>query len=325
MTRVATAKRFVGGLALLVVIGAACARPTASPTDNRTIAFLRAVPSGASEFFFEELRRAGYIRGQNLDVLDGDPATVYVDADEIREAVERWTREGVDLIIAYSTSGARIASETAPDVPIVSITNDPVLTGLVADGTSPQGSITGVTFRVPADRTLDVARRAIGELGTVGLVYADGDPASVPHRDAVAAAGRKLGITVRAVSFTGTDDAAAAVAALPADTGAVFISNSPTAVRNASVIVDAADGRSLPVIANSSFISNATIVLEPDVDELTRQLGRQAARILRGVAIADIPVEDPVRYRLVVDVSVAERLGIDVPDTVLREADEVIR
>jgi putative ABC transport system substrate-binding protein len=273
-----------------------------------------------------ELASSGFTAGANLTVLAEDPEIAYPDPVEAKSVVDRWVEDGVDLIFAFSSSGAAIAGEAASDVPVLFISNDPTATGLLQDEMQPEGNLTGVTFRVPADRTLSIAQRAIPRLRTVGLVYPSADPAALPHSDAVGEAAESLGLDLELADFTDETDAAAAVANLvQRGVDAIFVSNSPTAIRALQPIQDAADDAGIPTIANTTIATGAVVVLSPDSIELNRQLGRQAARLLAGSDVADVPVEDPREFELVLNAVVGRRIGIDLGANLLREADRVIR
>lgn len=315
-------------LVLLVLVAAtvaACGGDGDDPPPGRTIAFLRAVANTdtAQDELLAELADAGWVAGDNLTVLGADPEEAHPTADEARAAVEGWVEDGVDLILALSSSGAAVADEAAPDVPVLFLSTDPMATGLVDDERSPEGHLTGGTFRVPADRTLDVALRAVGAIERLGLLWPSEDPAAGPVVDDVERAGARLGVEVVDRSFTAADDAAGAVEALVADgVQAVLLANAPSTVRAFDAIEPALAAAGVPVVANTTN-DFALVTLQPDTDELYRQLGRQAVRLLGGTAVADVPVEDPAGYRITLDRAVAERLGIELPAELVELADEV--
>lgn len=294
--------------------------------EAHVIAFLRPVAQGSAgqELLLGELRAQGFIEGRNLEVLARDSEEAHPDPDDAAATVESWVDQGVDLIIASSSSGALIASETAPDLPVLFISNDPSAVGLIANEDQPEGDLTGVTFRVPADRTLDIARRALPRFRSVGFVYPAADPAAPPHRTAVLQAASELGIGVELAPFEDEQGVAAAIKSLEAaDVDAIFLSNSPSAIVMLDQIQAAVRKAKLPLIANTDVAEDAIVILTPDTEELSRQLGRQVARLLGGSMVADVPVEDPAHFRVLFDLESADRLGFEIPTAVLREADEV--
>lgn len=209
-------------------------------------------------------------------------------------------------------------------MPILFLSNDPRAARLVRNERRPEGRLTGVTFRVPGDRTLDVARRAVGRLERVGLLYPDTDLSAIPARDALVAGGSALGIHVVTSSFSSEEEVEEAVERLTTqEVDAVVLGNSPTTVRAFDAIAAVLAGRRLPVVANT-YADFALVVLEPDGESVYRQLGRQAARLLDGTPASEVPVEDPARFRLTINRDVAGRLGVALPPDLVEEADAVI-
>lgn len=325
-----TSPRRLGVLAAVVLLGglilAACS--AGSRADERTtIAFLRAVPSGADgqEAFLDELRRNGYLPGRNLEVLAADPQEIHTSPEEAQAALEAWQERGVDLVVAYSSAGAMTARATAPDLPVLFLVNDPVAAGLVGSTATPGGRLTGLTYRTPVDRTLSLARRVVTDLDVVGLLVPEGDPAGPPAAAAVeaAAAEASLGVEVRTLAdAAGADAAVRELTAAGADV--VLPANAPSLVRLLPAIQDAADAALVPVIANNALAERALLVLAPDSLDVQRQLGGLAARLLAGADPASMPVEDPRQFRIRINADVARELGLELPPDVVREADEVV-
>jgi putative ABC transport system substrate-binding protein len=315
-------------VALLLVLVAACSGGTPS-TEGKpaTIAFLRAVAGAPSTepAFVAELAANGFRKGENLTILASDANEAYPTPEAARAAVGRWIAQGVDIIVALSSGGAAAARAAAPDVNVLFLSNDPVATGLVKNETAPEGRSTGVTFRVPADRTLSLATRTLG-MQRFGLAYPAGDPAALANRDALTTAGGKLGLQLLTAEFTTAAEVPAAVAKLAADGAqALVISTSPIATRALAETTSAAGAHRLPLVANTSLVAGAVVSLYPDSEELGRQLGRQASRLLSETAPRSIPVEDPRRFLVTINQKAATDLGIVIPDAVLREANNVTR
>jgi putative tryptophan/tyrosine transport system substrate-binding protein len=314
-------------LAAVSAVAGACGDDDNDDGVTVRVAFLRAVSGFASTepAFLSELRRAGFEAGRNLVVLGADAEEAYPDPADAAAVARRWEGEGVDLIVALSSSGALAAAESAPRTDVLFLSNDPTATGLVADEAAPGGRLTGVSFRVPADRTLSLAQRAVPGLDEIGLAFPPGDPAAVANLDAVALAAEALDITLVTSEFVDGADAPAAVAELAeAGVDALLLSTSPVATRAAPDIAVAAAEHRLPVIANNPVVDFAVVSLSPDTEELGRQLGRQAARLLNGAEPSSVPVEDPNHFLLTLDAGIAAQLGITLSADLLREANSVI-
>lgn len=271
-----------------------------------------------------ELAREGFVVGKTLRLLGGDPAEVHPDPAEAESTVQEWSRDRLDLVLALSSAGALVAARAAPQATVLFLSNDPVAAGLVTDERHPDGRLTGATFRVPADRTLDMARRSIPGLTKVGVLFPSSDSAATPVRDGLVKAGVALGLDVVPAGFTTAADAPAAVEELRArGVGAVVLANAPATVRAYPTIGPALAAAGLPAVANTTA-DFALIALEPDTRELYRQMGRQAVRLLKGASVSAVPVEDPGRFRLTVNLVAAARLGLQLPGDVLGAADIVV-
>jgi putative ABC transport system substrate-binding protein len=302
----------------------------AEESELHRIAFLRSVAtpnSPTDDAFMEELARHGYVKGLNLSVIGGGDDEVYADPEDAKAAVEDWHEQGVEVIVAYSTTGAEIARDNAPDANVLFLVNDPTVAGFVEDEARPNGSMTGVTFRIPAERMLALARRILPALRRVGLPYPPGDPAAIPSRDQFVQAAQEQGLEIVTEPFSDEADLTRAVAALAegARVQLLLASVSPTATRALPQLADAAALFRIPFAANVGTAERALMTLSPDSRSIGQQLGRQAARLLNGATPAAVPVENPKRFRVTLSQKVASELGIVLPEDVVREADVVHR
>ena len=325
----------VRAVALLLVLATACADRDDSSAVSRSddsppkvLAFLRAVQSSQPEnqaAFLDELARAGYVEGDTLELIAKDLSEVHPSAAQAEAAVGQWVTQGVDLIVALSTASAQTATKTAPDTDVLFLVNDAVSSGLVSDVRRPSGRATGVTFAVPADRTLDVIRRAFTDAVVVGIVYPPDDPAAAAVVDAARKGSDALGMELVAATFAGIDDAAAAVESVRAQAAEVlWVLNTPTTIRHIDALTAAASSAALPLVSNT-VVPTAVATLQPDTVELYRQIARQAVRIFEGDKISDIPVENPARFVLEVNLRQASAVGTKVSDALVDSADRVVR
>jgi len=317
-------------LAIVVLLGG-CGSGGGAQVDRpaaRTIGFLRAVFSGQADnqaAFLDELAKAGYVEGENLTLLGRDLAEVHADRADAEATARAWQEQGADLIVALSTTGAQAAASAAPGLHVIFLVNDPVAGGLLTNPQRPEGRLTGATFRVPPDRTLDLARRALPGVDVFGIVYPPADPAALAVKDQAVKAAADLGMSLVEATFTGEQDAAAAVAAVrDRGAGAVWALNSPTTARFTKELETAAAARSLPLVANTAT-STALLTLRPDVPNLYRQMARQAVRLLGGTPVAEVPVENPGSFVTEINLQVAAALGVTVPEEVLAAAERVVR
>lgn len=305
----------------LSIVG--CGSEDEEPT--RTIGFLRAVGVAASsqDALLEELAAAGWVEGDNLTVLAGDADLAHEDPADAEAAARELAADGADLIVALASTSALAAREADLDIPILFLVNDPMAAGLVTDERSPDGNLTGSSFRVPPDRTLDVLT-SLGGIERVAVLAPTDDPGADGYRQGFVDAATQLGLEAIEAAFTDEGDAAAAVASAAAQgADAIALVSAPATVRAFDAIEAAALEARLPVVANTATATFALIVLSPDSDAVYRQLGRQAARLLDGTPVRDVPVEDPAAFRLTLRSAAAARLGIELPDELVTRADEV--
>lgn len=320
-----TVQRVVAALLGLAVLSA-CAPSAADPvaTDRPLVLVLRSVPDPHHSTFLAQLRDQRFAAGPVIEVLPAGGEETYADEGEVAAALAALDRTPT-VVVAYSTPLAAAAVDLLPGTPTVTVVNDPVVSGLLDDRERPEGSVTGVTFASPADRTLELTRRLLGDIDRIGYLAPADDPAVAGHRAGIVAAADDVGLDVVEVTFDGDDDVARAVASLVeegADATVLASANATFAAYDA--LHAAVTANELILVGNNARADFAVLTLEPDGAEVRRQVARQVARILSGDPVAQIPVEDPRRFRLVVDRTLAATFGVDdLDDGVLRQADEV--
>lgn len=298
---------------------------SSGPPKTYRIAILRAVTGASAESkLYDGLSRAGVPRDRIVVIGGKDASEAYVDVASATAAVRRWVRQGVDAIVALSTTSAQVARDNAASVPVLILSNDPSATGLVRNERTPEGHVTGMSYRVPADRTLALITDAYPSVHHVGCLYPPADPAAVPAQRDLVAAAKDLTVSLTCEQFTGTGDAPAAAQRLVGtQVGAIVVVNSPTSSRATPAIVQALASTHVPVLTNTPN-PGAELVLSPDASSVYVDLGRQLARVLRGAKVADVPVQDPGRFLLIVNQALATQNGHTIPANVLREATQVI-
>jgi putative tryptophan/tyrosine transport system substrate-binding protein len=315
--------RSVAALIGLVTV-AACAGTGAEGDGAPEVVVLRAVEDPYHDAFLDRLRDQRFVLGRDVTVAPEGGEVVHAAADDVAAELET-AGDGVAVVVAYSTPHARAALDLVGDLPIVSVVNDPVASELLVDRDRPEGNLTGVTFATPMDRTLQLATDVIGDIDRVGFLVPTDDPALVGPRERLADAADRAGMEVVEAGFAGVDDVPAAVAELAAAEVDVVLLGASSAVLLALEVLERELGAArLPVVANNARAAFAVAVLEPDGLEVRRQVARQVARLLRGDAVVTIPVEDPRRFRTVLDRDRVAELGLPpLDEALLRQADEV--
>lgn len=309
-------------LGLATVAGCAATEPALAGPPS--VVVLRAVTDPHHAELLDELRDQRLVLGRDLDLVPRDGDVVHADLDAAAAELDGLARAPA-VLVGFSTPYAELAAERFPDVPTVSVVNDPVATGLVEDRNRPEGQVTGVTFVTPMDRTLELTAEVLGGLDRIGYLGPADDRATLGPRQRLATAAEGAGVAVVEVEFADVAEVAGAVDELvAAEVDAVLLASTNEVLLALDVLEQELTGAGLPVVANNGRATFAVAVLEPDGAEVRRQVARQVARLLRGDAVATVPVEDPRRFRTVLDRDRVAELGLPpLDEALLRQADEV--
>jgi putative ABC transport system substrate-binding protein len=314
---------FAGALALLVTPLAAEAQQAKIP---RLGVLLFGTPDTDS---FTAIRRGlgalGYVEGRNIRFehryAEGRP-------ERLPDLAADLVRSKPDVIIAAGGDVAPFAKRATGTIPIVVITSaDPVQTGLVASLARPGGNVTGVTF-VSSDlagKRLQFLKEAAPGVTRVAVLWNPDHPDG--EFPATQAAGRSLGVQVQSLEVRGRDDFAGAFAAADRERmEAVIVVSSRLMTLNRARILDlAAQNRLLLVSGWGPWAAEGGLLsYGPDLDAVIRSSATYVDRILKGARPADIPVEQPTKFELVINLKSARAIGLTIPPSLLARADQVI-
>ena len=274
----------------------------------------------------EELRAAGFIEGENL-WTDWDGYGLR--AEQFDKHAAELVKAGVDLIAAGGDAAVRAAQHATTEIPILALADDMVGQGFVRSLAKPGGNTTGVTivaFELDGKRqeilaeTLPGVRR-IGALSDTNMVRAS-------HLQAIEAVARTQRVALSIHSVTRPEEIAAAIdAARVAGAEALNVLASSLFYNNRLIIFERLAALRMPAIYQWPEMARegGLIGYGPSIVQLYREAqSRQLIRLLRGAKPADIPVEQPTRFELVVNLKTAKTLGLTIPQLVLGRADEVI-
>jgi putative ABC transport system substrate-binding protein len=277
----------------------------------------------------ESFREHGYVPGRNLVIECRYPEG---QEDRARALAAEFVDMRVDLIVAASTLNARAAKQATSTIPIVMVgVIDPVRRGLVASLARPGGNVTGVTEDAGtqiAGKYLQLLKDVAPRASRVAvLAYLLDPPEAVLRRD-VDGAARTLGVTLLYHELREPeklDEAFAAMATEGAE--ALVVLPHPFMAANGKRIVFLAMQGKLPAVFPFRDHVEAGGLLAYDVDRraLRRRIGAYADRIFKGAKPADLPVEQPTEFELIVNLRTAKALGIAIPQSLLLRADEVIQ
>jgi putative ABC transport system substrate-binding protein len=279
----------------------------------------------AARGFVQGLRALGYLEGQNL-VLEHRSAEGKF--ERFPEIIRELVSTKVDIIVTVTNPMTRAAQDVTRTVPIiVAYSVSPVEYGLVQSLSRPGGNVTGLTMNVGSEmpgKQLQLLKQLLPRISRVAFLHSKEQVAEGVH--SVEAAGRELGIKLLPAEHTPTDytDAFALITREHPD--ALVVSESAANVANRRLIVEFAAQRRLPAMyATREFVNAGGLIsYGVEIADLFRRAAGYVDKILKGAAPGDLPVEQPTKFQLVINLKTAKALGLTIPPTFLARADEVI-
>jgi len=322
---------------IAVVGGAALAWPVAARAQQRdrlrriavVMQYVESDPQGQlrAAAFRDGLEKAGWVAGRNISV---DYLWGVLDSEWTRGITEHLRQRGPDVIAVNSSIGLRAVESAASGVPIVFIAvSEPVAQGFVASLAHPGGNMTGFTNLEPTlgAKWLDLLKQIAPQATRIAFIYNPGNPgATVTLQSARSAAGQ-FSFDVLDTPVRDLAEIEAGIAGLAREPGgALLVPPDPFTVGHRKRIVELAARNQLPLVsAVRSFADEGGLLAYGVyIPELFRQAASYVDRILRGEKPADLPVQTPTRFELVINSKTAKSLGLTVPPTLISIADEVI-
>jgi putative ABC transport system substrate-binding protein len=283
-----------------------------------------ATPERFQVEFREALRERGYVEGQTLLV---DYRWVAAgQADRLNDLAMELVRLPVDLIVAVSTPASQAAKRATPAIPIVFIAGDPVGTGLVASLARPGGNITGVTG-IGAEiggKCIELLRELLPAMTHVAVLVHATNPFARPFLEDIQAAAQPVGVRIHPVIVQGEEEFDGAFTAMVHEgVGAVIVQLILATPRAAALAVQ----HRLPAMATSEAFAEAGGLMTYGSKSAWRwqSVVTYVDQILKGAKPADLPVQRPMQFDLVINLQTAKALGLTIPPSLLFQADEVIK
>ena len=320
--------------AFIAALGGVAAWPLAAHAQQSanlpTIGFLGATtPSPETPWtaaFVQRLRELGWIEGRNIAIeyrwAEGRD-------ERFAEIAAEFIRLKVDVILTYATPSSIAAKKATAVIPIVfAAAGDPVGTGLVVSLARPGGNVTGLSIQQTdlASKRLEMLREVLPGLRTVAILVDMGSPNSVLEMGEAQAAAGTLGLAVVRSEVRRVEDITHAFDALKGRADAVYVCGSPLLTTNQSRVTSLALGARLPTMHGfrSYVAAGGLISYGPNLPSLFQRAAEYVDKILRGAKPSDLPVEQPTKFDLTVNLVTAKTLGLTIPPTLLARADEVI-
>ena len=288
-----------------------------------------ATDTALNDWIWAPLRDLGYVEGRNLAV-----ERRYADGnfDRLPAMAGELVRSRVDVILAVGTFAAQKAKAATTTIPIVFLTNaDPVATGLVTSLAKPGGNITGVLITPEgtlAPKKLELLKEAVPRATRIALIMPD-DPGIGAESQVkeIQQAAASLRVELPVVQVKGNDYATAFATIGAGRPGALFVGAHSFFLRDRAIIIGLAAKHRLPAIYEWPLMVKSGGLMSYGANEVEtyRQLAVYIDTILKGASPADIPIWQPSRLSLVINVGTAKALGLTLPPSMLLRADELVQ
>ena len=323
---------FIGALAgaLLAIPYAAVAQATGKIWR---VGFLEAGAPTANPQFIDAFKRGltalGYVEGQNVVIIDR-----WADGqiDRFPALLSEIVQLKPDVIVVGSTAGALAAKAAVSAIPVVFVgVQDPLGAGLVGSLARPQGNLTGFSLAEEdglLGKRLEILREMVPAIDRLALIWNPASPTGAPRLKEARSATAKFGMTLEPFEVRDAKELDAVFAVIAKERiGALMVIADPLTVRNRQRIVALAASKRVP--AMYSFLEFAQagglVAYGPSVPELFRRAATYVDKLLKGAKPADLPVEQPTKFELLINLKTAKALGLTIPQSLLLRADEVIQ
>ena len=274
------------------------------------------------------LRDVDWVEGRNIRI---DYRFSGIDPTQIKQSVAEMVSLAPDLIVANTIPVLTALRQTTSTIPIVfTVVNDPVGQGFVSSLARPGGNITGFSFIEPSmvGKWIGILKDIAPDLSRVALMF---NPDTAPYYDVFLRSferqPRSVAVEVSAAAVRDTAEIEQVIARLAQQPGSGLIAASDAfVVFHRDAILKPAKMHRVPVISGyRQFVLEGSLVsYGPDPSDIFRRTGSYVDRILRGEKPADLPVQSPTKYELIVNIKTAKALGLQIPDKLLALANEVI-
>jgi putative ABC transport system substrate-binding protein len=285
-------------------------------------------PGSGRELFWRELRELGYVEGKNISI---EYRSAEGKLDRLPALADELVRLKVDVLVTSSTSAALALKNATRTIPIVFLgVSDPVGAGLIDSLPRPGGNITGFTIisAVLAGKRLELLKETVPKLSRVAVLWNPHDPGSAQQWKESQLPAKELGLQLHSMAVDGADKLESGFKeATKAPTAAVTVTQSPLAASNQKRIVDLAAKSRVPAIyPRGDYVASGGLMsYGPDRAEPFRRGASMVDKILKGTKPADLPVEQPTKFELMINLKTAKALGLTIPPLVLMRAEKVVK
>ena len=277
--------------------------------------------------FREGLRQLGYVEEQNTVIeyrwAEGNEKRLFDFAVEL-------ARLKVDIIVTHGVLATQAAQRASKTIPIVCFgCGDAVSVGLVKSLARPGGNVTGLTVLAPevSGKRVELIKEVVPGLKRLAVLWNSNNPVSKPELEEAEAAARSAGLQIQSISLSTPNDLQLVFNKMTTDRAqALMILSDAMLYGNRRQIADRATANHLPTITYTREFakSGALIGYGPDLNVITGRAAIYVDKILKGAKPRDLPIEQPTKFELVINMRTARTLGLTLPPTLVGRADEVI-
>ena len=286
------------------------------------------VPGARNQAFVQALRELGYVEGRNVHIemrfAEGRP-------ERLAGLVEEMVRLRVDVLVVGATIGARAAKKATTTIPVVFAgSSDPVAGGIVTNLARPEGNLTGTSLALSdgfAGKWLELLKQAAPGVSHIAALWSSTNAAAARFVRDLQAAARTLDVRLdmhHASKPAELDEALTAISST--DARGLIVTPSPFAATNRDKLVQFAANRRLPGMYFDEAFAHAggLMTYGPSFADAYRRAATYVDKILKGAKPGDLPVEQPTKFDLIVNLKTANAFGLKIPQSLLLRADRVI-
>ena len=316
---------------LTLAAGGAAAWPLAGYAQQATMPRVGWLWSGRSEGkpseltgFKQGLRDLGYVEGQNIvvDYRFGENSV-----ERLTALAEDLARLKPDIILALGTPAIRVARRAVPDRPIVFLSGDPIGSGLIASLNRSGGHLTGLSMMLLSEKWPDLTREMLPAVTRIGYLWNPAEVRSASSFSQARHSAEKLGMNFGSYPIERPGDLAAAFAKMKKDDiGMLLLDPAHPYPTNWPVVAELALIHRIPSLSEvrDFVVAGGLMSYGASVLDITRRMAHYMDRIIKGASPAEMPVEQPTRFELALNLKTAKALDIAVPPSLLARTDEVI-
>ena len=320
------AKKFLRSLIGASLLAAAT---LAQAEEPRVVAITQIVEhpalDAAHQGVKDELAERGYREGENLQLMHESAQGNSAIASQI---ARKFVGESPDVIVAIATPSAQTVAAAARNIPVVfSAVTDPVSAKLVQSWEKPGANITGVSDMLPIDKHLDMIQRALPDVQTIGTVYNPGEANAAALVELLEEKLTERGLNLEKGAATKTSEVLGAARSLVGKVDAIYLTTDNTVISAAEAVISVGERAQIPVFAadTATVERGAVAAMGFNYYKHGRQTGAMVARILEGAKPADTPVEVMEELDLYVNPGAAKRMGITLPEDLIKDATKVVK